>query len=398
MKPLSCLLTSCLRTLLLFAHIAWDKLFTLNHIKPIRPWFVKNSQPVESIIEAFNRSIPSDLNPLLIPINTFATLYTMLPHNDLKTRMRWFIFLLLDIGRDLGSFTHLTVSWNKQTKSYSNAKLANNPKWEEHQLIIDANMFSFWFDFLIDNTFIQFGSFIFRQVIRIPMGTNCAVFTADLYVFSYELDFIYRLIRYRQYDVIEKFRFTLRYLDDILKINNNLFLELRSFSADNLPFIFFFPITPRLLSDLLPLTFLLFLYTPLIQIKFSYLFPNPLKPTANLATHHTTGVASSNIVSGTPTVQKSKNAKSTPKLTDSALPCGNNKGINMLVEAKWQKFSQRPMVNFNWFCVLFLRHTCINSGNQSLGEPVLRRTVLNVKKQEFKQWHLTDATKRTAFH
>eukprot|EP00808_Paulinella_micropora_P019247 g8139.t1 len=75
------------------------------------------------------------------------------------------------------------------------------------------------------------------------MGTNCAVFTADLYLFSYEFDFIYRLIRYHQYDLIKTFRFTLRYLDDILNINNNHFLELRSFSADNRPFTSFFPIT-----------------------------------------------------------------------------------------------------------------------------------------------------------
>eukprot|EP00808_Paulinella_micropora_P016466 g30538.t1 len=157
--------------------------------------------------------------------------------------MHWMIFLLFEIGRDLGAFTHLTVSWNKQTKSYSDAKLANNPKWEENQLIIDAKMLSSWFDFLIDNTFIQFGSLLFRQVIGIPMGTKCAVFTADLYLFSYEFDFIYRL-RYRQYDLVKKFRFTLRYFDDILNINNHHFLDLRFFSADNRPFIFFFPITP----------------------------------------------------------------------------------------------------------------------------------------------------------
>eukprot|EP00808_Paulinella_micropora_P002220 g76210.t1 len=93
--------------------------------------------------------------------------------------MRWTIFLLFEIGRDLGAFTHLTVSWKKQTKSYSDAKLANNSKWEENQLIIDATTFSSWFDFLIDNTFIQFDSLIFRPVIGMPMGTNCTVFAAN---------------------------------------------------------------------------------------------------------------------------------------------------------------------------------------------------------------------------
>ena len=35
-------------------------------------------------------------------------------------------------------------------------------------------------EFLIDNIFVQFGRRLFRQVIGIPMGTNCASLLADL--------------------------------------------------------------------------------------------------------------------------------------------------------------------------------------------------------------------------
>ena len=37
-------------------------------------------------------------------------------------------------------------------------------------------------EFLIDNIFVQFGGRLFRQVIGIPMGTNCAPLPADLFI------------------------------------------------------------------------------------------------------------------------------------------------------------------------------------------------------------------------
>ena len=36
-------------------------------------------------------------------------------------------------------------------------------------------------EFLIDNVFVQFELRLFRQVIGIPMGTNCAPLLADLF-------------------------------------------------------------------------------------------------------------------------------------------------------------------------------------------------------------------------
>ena len=45
-------------------------------------------------------------------------------------------------------------------------------------------------DFLIDNIFVEFGGFIFQQTVGIPMGTNCAPLLADLFLYSYEAEFI----------------------------------------------------------------------------------------------------------------------------------------------------------------------------------------------------------------
>ena len=49
--------------------------------------------------------------------------------------------------------------------------------------------------FLIDNIFVQCGGRVFQQTGSIPMGTNCAPLLADLFLHSYEADFIDDLIR-----------------------------------------------------------------------------------------------------------------------------------------------------------------------------------------------------------
>ena len=35
--------------------------------------------------------------------------------------------------------------------------------------------------FLLDNIYIKFGSKLYRQIVGIPMGTNCAPLVADLF-------------------------------------------------------------------------------------------------------------------------------------------------------------------------------------------------------------------------
>ena len=55
------------------------------------------------------------------------------------------------------------------------------------------------------------------------MGTNCAPFVADLFLFCYERDFMMSLSDDKQADIIDAFNTTSRCLDDILNINNVYF-------------------------------------------------------------------------------------------------------------------------------------------------------------------------------
>ena len=72
--------------------------------------------------------------------------------------------------------------------------------------------------FLLDNIYIRFGAKLYRQIVGIPMGTNCAPLVADLFLFCYERDFMKYLSSDNQADVIKAFNPTSRYLDDLVNI------------------------------------------------------------------------------------------------------------------------------------------------------------------------------------
>ena len=72
-------------------------------------------------------------------------------------------------------------------------------------------------------TIFRFGTKLYRQIVGIPMGTNCAPLVADLFLFCYERDFMKDLSSDNQADVIKAFNSTSRYLDDLLNIDNPYF-------------------------------------------------------------------------------------------------------------------------------------------------------------------------------
>ena len=77
--------------------------------------------------------------------------------------------------------------------------------------------------FLLDNIYIRFGTKLYRQIVGIPMGTNCAPLVVDLFLFCYERDFMKDLSSDNQADVIKAFNSTSRYLDDLLNIDDPYF-------------------------------------------------------------------------------------------------------------------------------------------------------------------------------
>ena len=79
--------------------------------------------------------------------------------------------------------------------------------------------------YLLDNNYIRFGTKLYRQIVGIPMGTKCAPLVADFFFFffCYERDFMTSLSDVKQAEIIEAFKSTSRYLDDLLNIDNPYF-------------------------------------------------------------------------------------------------------------------------------------------------------------------------------
>ena len=75
-------------------------------------------------------------------------------------------------------------------------------------------------EFLVDNIFVVFGGKVFQQIVGIPMGTKCAPLLADIFLYSYEAEFIQSLLSTGKKKIASQFNFTYRYIDDVLSINN----------------------------------------------------------------------------------------------------------------------------------------------------------------------------------
>ena len=80
--------------------------------------------------------------------------------------------------------------------------------------------------YLLDNIYIRFGTKLYRQIVGIPMGTNCAPLVANLFLFCYERDFMTSLSDVKQAEIIEAFKSRARYLDDLLNIDNPYFEDM----------------------------------------------------------------------------------------------------------------------------------------------------------------------------
>ena len=76
-------------------------------------------------------------------------------------------------------------------------------------------------NWLIDNTFVTIGYSVFQQVIGIPMGTDCAPYLANLFLFAYEFEFLNDTLKQKDFSTLYKFQKCYRYIDDLLAINND---------------------------------------------------------------------------------------------------------------------------------------------------------------------------------
>ena len=81
-------------------------------------------------------------------------------------------------------------------------------------------------EFLIDNIFVSFGGALFQQVVGIPMGMNCAPLLADLSLYSYESEFLQKLVKDKK---IHEARALISHTGILMTFYLSIILDLQNF-------------------------------------------------------------------------------------------------------------------------------------------------------------------------
>ena len=159
----------------------------------------------------------------------FSTLYTSIPHDLLKSRMNNVINNAFKHKNEATRCTHIKVGRNK---SYFTSDPSSGDKK------YTANDICKITEFLVDNIYVRFGGQLFRQMVGIPMGTNCAPLLADLFFYSYENEFLDKLINEGKRKLARKFNLSYHLLMTLsLSIIEDLRSTFLTFTPKNSQFL-----------------------------------------------------------------------------------------------------------------------------------------------------------------
>ena len=142
----------------------------------------------------------------------FYTLHTTLPHNLIKEK-------LLDLIERTFYKTEgkLYLACNDKKAFLTSADHYRGYHLWSCQNVCDV------LSFLLNNIYTRFGTKLYKEIVGIPLGTNCAPLVADLFLFCFERDSMEYLSNDNQADIIKAFKSTSRYLDDLFNIDNLYF-------------------------------------------------------------------------------------------------------------------------------------------------------------------------------
>jgi len=201
-KPLSAILTKCLKLVEKQHRIICRRYENNYGINPM--WIINNSKSVQHRIAKSNRK----RNSRNIRTYDFSTLYTSIPHKQLKARLSWVIHEAFKSSKKsfISVYKH-GASWTDSPKKCT--------------LKLNCSKVIRLMNWLIDNIYVTFGDQCFRQVIGIPMGTDCAPFLANLFLYSYEYKWIDKQRKLNNQQALHYFKNCCRYIDDLLMINND---------------------------------------------------------------------------------------------------------------------------------------------------------------------------------
>lgn len=190
----------------------------------IRRYFVVETyEEVASFLGRWRRV--GEVNDRSMKTGDFSTMYTTIPHVALLSAVQSvteeaFQWEASERGLEADNLRlcwvkengEVTVSWIRASRSSSSSECVQLSIAELNAQVT----------FLVENIYIVNGSSpssIRRQVVGIPMGTNCAPSLANLFLYFHESRFIDRLSLDNS-DKAASFHMTFRYIDDTLSIDN----------------------------------------------------------------------------------------------------------------------------------------------------------------------------------
>ena len=118
-------------------------------------WSIKNSN------EVLNKLQNKGYLASTLSTYDFSTLYTTLPHDLIKDKLTQLI--KKNFQREKISY----LACNAELAFFTDEQVKHYTMWTCSE-VCDA------LTFLLNNIFVRYGNAIYRQVIGIPMGTNCA--------------------------------------------------------------------------------------------------------------------------------------------------------------------------------------------------------------------------------
>ena len=205
LQQLSVLVGICLKSML---HSAKNYSKYKNHYHHRNDFYVIDGH--EEVLEFLHTNNTSHKGPKNISTFDFSTLYTSIPHDQLKNNLHKFIDRIFTFKEKL------FITPNTYTKR---AYFSCNAKGKVISFSKDSLILCL--DYLIDNAYVIYNGHVYRQVIGIPMGTNAAPHMANIYLHSYEYDYIQNLIDKGDEVSLKKLCNIFRFQDDLLAINDS---------------------------------------------------------------------------------------------------------------------------------------------------------------------------------
>ena len=147
----------------------------------------------------------------------FFTLYSSILHDLLKSRMNNIINTALNTKMELHDTPTSKLAEIKAISPVIPEMMTTNT--------LPMNVICKMIELLVDNIYVRFGGQLFRQMVGIPMGTNCAPLLADLFLYSYENEFLDKLIKEGKRKLARKFNLSYHCIDDLISFNNTRFKE-----------------------------------------------------------------------------------------------------------------------------------------------------------------------------